>query len=204
MATSEMEVAVMDFSAPFPLDPPPPGWRHRQFWTRGPMKMSFTTKDDIPAIRLETDGTASMLLRRVDIDLQHYPTLAWRWYVEQPIRSPLDERTRAGDDHPARLFIALETTSGDTRRMEIIWGNKLRAGDYKFIGAFPHYVANGGEANLHRWFAEEVDLLAIYRRLWPDETPARIVEIGLFADSDETRSHSASYFADVRVKRRTY
>jgi hypothetical protein len=35
-----------------------------------------------------------MLFRHVDIDLAAYPMLAWRWYIELPIRSPLDERTR--------------------------------------------------------------------------------------------------------------
>jgi hypothetical protein len=25
------------------------------------------------------------------------------WYIQLPIRSPLDERTRKGDDHPARF-----------------------------------------------------------------------------------------------------
>jgi Protein of unknown function (DUF3047) len=37
--------------------------------------------------------------------LAAYPMLAWRWYIELPIRSPIDERTREGDDHPARLFL---------------------------------------------------------------------------------------------------
>jgi hypothetical protein len=37
--------------------------------------------------------------------LAAYPVLAWRWYIELPIRSPPDERTREGDDHPARLFL---------------------------------------------------------------------------------------------------
>ena len=36
------------------------------------------------------------LFRHVDIDLAAYPMLAWRWYIELPIRSPLDERTREG------------------------------------------------------------------------------------------------------------
>jgi len=29
--------------------------------------------------------------------------------------------------------------------MEIIWGNKLKAGDYKYVDRFPHYVADGGD-----------------------------------------------------------
>jgi hypothetical protein len=53
-ANGEPEVAVMDFSAPFPLDPLPAGWYHRTFWTRGPMQMAFATKDGVPSLRFET------------------------------------------------------------------------------------------------------------------------------------------------------
>jgi hypothetical protein len=198
----EDEVEVMDFSKPFPFEPMPPGWSHRKFWTRAPMTMSLSQKEGVAAIRLETRGTASMLVRYVDIDIDAYPRLAWRWYVETPIASPLDERTREGDDHPARLYLAFRTARGKRRAMEVIWGNRLRAGDYKTIGGFPHYVANGGDENVGAWHAEEIDLSRVYGEIWPDGEPAHLTEIALFCDSDETRSHTVSYFADVRMRRR--
>jgi hypothetical protein len=80
----------MDFSRTFPLDPLPSGWRHRKFWTRAPMTMAFAVKDGVPSMRLETHDGASMLFHAVEIDLASCPTLAWRWYIELPIRSPLD------------------------------------------------------------------------------------------------------------------
>jgi hypothetical protein len=61
-------VTVMDFSQSFPLDPLPSGWRHRKFWTRAPMTMSFAVKDGVPGMRFETHDSASMLFRSVDID----------------------------------------------------------------------------------------------------------------------------------------
>jgi hypothetical protein len=69
-------VTVMDFGRSFPLDPLPSGWRHRKFWTRSPMTMSFTVKDGVPGMRFETRDSASMLIRQVDIDLAAYPMLA--------------------------------------------------------------------------------------------------------------------------------
>ena len=197
----EAEAVIMDFSRPFPLDPPPPGWDHREFLTRRPMTISFATKEGVPALRLETNGTASRLFRHVKIDLQRYPVLDWRWYIEKPIDSPLDERTRKGDDHPARFFIAMRTRDGHDRAMEVIWGNKLKAGDYKYIGAFPHYVADGGNENAGRWRNEEIDLRRIYETIWKDAKPAEVVEIAIFCDSDETGTSSVSYVADVRMKR---
>ena len=203
----ERELVVMDFSKPFPLDPPPPGWVHRRFWTRAPMQMSFQEKDGVKALRLATHDSASMLFRHVDVAVATYPFLVWRWYIEQPIDAPADERTHAGDDHPARLFLAFRTGSGDSRRMEIIWGDKLHAGDYKFINGFPHYVADGGDENVRQWRREAVDLRAIIRHIWPDLADAqaaslRLVDIALFCDSDETHTKSVAYVADVKLAQR--
>ena len=201
LPSGERALVVMDFAVPFPLDPPPAGWYHRRFWTRPPMQMSFATKDGVPALRLATHASASMLVRHVDVDVAAYPVLMWRWYIEHPIVSDRDERTREGDDHPARLFLAFRTDTGESRRMEIIWGNKLRAGDYKFIGGFPHYVADGGDDRLGGWRDETVDLRPVLRHIWPDGASARLLDIALFCDSDETRTSSVAYVADVRLIR---
>lgn len=197
----EPEATLMDFSKPFSLQPLPAGWAYHTFWTRGPMQMKFVSKDEVPALRFETRSTASMLFRHVDFDISTYPILNWRWYIEQPIESTLDERTPAGDDSPARLFLVFKTTAGKTRRMEIIWGNKLRTGDYKFIRGFPHYVADGGDRNAHQWKTETINLQDIYNRIWSDHAPAHLVDLAIFCDSDDTRGHTVSYFSYVRIRR---
>ena len=200
MAGGSASVPVMDFTAPMALDPPPAGWWHRTFWTRRAAKFSLAHKDGIAALKIVTDDSASMLVRFVDMDLAAYPYLSWRWLVEKPIRSPIDERTDAGDDHPARLFIAFRNGAGKRRALEIIWGNRLlRRGDVKFRGSFPHYVANGGAGNVGRWHEERVDLLALFRRFWPDDRPGRVTDIAVFCDSDETGTSSISYFAAIRL-----
>ena len=126
----EAELMIMDFRYPPGLDPIQAGWAHRKFFWHSPMKIEFVEKEGIPAVKLSTHDTASMLMRHVEIPLNEYPTLKWSWLVEQPISSPLDEETTEGDDHPARFFTAFETETGERRAMEIIWGNRLRAGQY--------------------------------------------------------------------------
>ena len=193
---------IMNFIEPLSLDPLPDGWYHRRFWRHGPMDISFATKEGTPAIRLATSDTASMLFRHVDVPLDGYPILSWRWFIEKGIDSEIDELTRDGDDHPARFFVVFEASGGETHPMEIIWGNQsLRAGDYKVIGSFPHYVANRGRENLGRWHDEAVDLTEIYRTLWGDPGGARMIDIAIFCDSDETGGETVAYVADVRVRR---
>ena len=72
------------------------------------MTMSFAVKDGVPSMRFETHDSASMLFRHVDIDLAAYSVQC----IELPICSSLDERTREGDDHPARLFLRFLTNRG--------------------------------------------------------------------------------------------
>ncbi len=195
------EITVMDFGDPLSLDPLPEGWFHRTFFWHAPMDIDFEEKEGVNAIRLETSDSASMLIRHVQIDLQTYPMLSWQWYVEKPISSSLDESTREGDDHPARFFITFEGTDGTSGAKEIIWGNLLEAGAYKFIGEFPHYVARGGNENTGLWHMETVDLASIYQHIWPDESPGVVTNLALFCDSDNTNSSSIAFFANVSMSR---
>ena len=202
--------AVMDFKNGIPLDPLPPGWFHRKFILQPPMEISFVTKQDRPAIRLATHASASMLFRYVDINIDEYPNLAWSWLIEQPINSNIDESTRAGDDHPARLYLKFQAPDGALHSMEIIWGNKkLHRGDWKYLksfwsrSSFPHYTANGGDDNAGGWIDESVNLRGLYRKLWGDPKGARLIEIALFCDTDQTGAESIAYFGMVKVEKTT-
>jgi Protein of unknown function (DUF3047) len=99
-----------------------------------------------------------------------------------PIRSPLEERTREGDDHPARLFLRFLTDRGEKRAMEVIWGNRLKPGDYKYIGGFPHFVADAGDDRVGKWLNERIDLRRVYAEIWKDAAPAHLVDVALFCD----------------------
>ena len=198
---------LMDFAHPLDLAALPPGWRHRTFWRYRPMQISFVTHAGRPAIRLATHGTASMLFRDVDVDLDRQPLLAWGWLVEQPVVSEIDELSEAGDDHPARLYLKFLARDGQSHALEIIWGNrKLVAGDWKYLKsfwrtqAFPHYTARGGQANVGRWLDERVDLRMLYRTQWGDPTGVRLVELALFCDTDQTGASSVAYFSTIRAE----
>jgi hypothetical protein len=210
VAADSPSLVVMDFHQPLALDRLPAGWHHRTFFRTDPMQISFASKEGRPSIRLATHHSASMLYRYTDIPLDQFPLLGWDWFVEQPIVSDIDETTKAGDDHPARLYLKFRTAAAETHAMEIIWGNrKLHAGDWKYLespwsgSSFPHYVARGGNENVGRWHDEKVDLRALYRKQWGDPGGASLIEVALFCDTDATGGQSVAYFSTVRVERAT-
>jgi len=202
VSSGDERLEVMSFVEDFSFDPLPAGWTHRTFWTKPEMELSQTEKDGKRALRCETNGGGSILGRATDVPLSEYPTFVWDWYVEVPIDSQIDERTEEGDDHPARFYIRFRDTEGEDHTIEIIWSNdRFAPGEWKIIGDFHHYVANGLDANVGQWWHEEVDLQAIYRKATGRTDDARTTLVAIFCDSDETGTRSVAYFADVALSK---
>jgi Protein of unknown function (DUF3047) len=194
VSTGQPIVVAMDFATPFSLTPPPEGWLHVKFPTIKAMELDFVAKEGVPALRCETRDGGSILGRWTNIDLAAYPRLTWRWFVETPIASDIDERTTRGDDHPIRFYLEFKDTLGKPHSAEIIWGNKrLVRGDWKILEGIAHYVADGGDANIGQWRNEEADLVAIYQRTSGRNDIPRLTQLAIFCDSDNTNGHSIAY-----------
>lgn len=206
LAGAGPNVALMDFSNPIPLSPPPPGWWHLKFLTKPPMQISFVKKAAVKALRCDTSASGSIFGRHTDIDLAQFPNLAWSWRVETPVTAKVPETESNGDDHPARLLMMFDDSEGSEHYMEIIWSNGLfKAGQWKYIGSFPHYVANGGNAetgeNTNIWFNEKVSLLELYRTSAKRSDAPRLKYISIFCDTDDTGAKSVAYFANVELRK---
>ena len=203
VANGSTSTTVMEFSTLSSIDDLPSGWWHRKFWTKPAMELSLVDHQGTRALRCETNGGGSIFGRNTDIALADLSILTWDWFVEVPIISDTDEATREGDDHPARLFIAFEDGDAKAHHVEIIWSNQRYApGDYKYIGEFPHYVANGLNENIGQWHSQSVDLAQIYQDITKRPDSGRLKLISVFCDSDDTGTHSVAYFSDVTLSAR--
>ena len=100
------------------------------------------------------------------------------------------------------FFFGSQPTAARTALMEVIWGNRLRPRDYKYIGSFPHFVADAGDDRVGRWLDERIDLARVYAEIWKDAAPVHLVDVAVFCDSDDTHTASISYFAYVRLEQR--
>lgn len=175
------------------------GWVHRTFFTASAADYQMVQNEGGAALQCITNNSASILARDTQIPVAALPKLSWDWKVNQPIESDVDEATKDGDDHPARFFLVFSSDTEDRRAMEIIWSNKKYApGEYKIIGDFHHYVANGLNENTGTWHSQIVDLQQIYTDIGGTGTPTLDV-IGFFCDSDNTGAQSDAMFRNVRL-----
>lgn len=198
-------VSMMDFSKPPSVDPVSKGWFHVKFLTKPAMQISFVSKQGRDSLRCETIKGGSIFGRFTDIDLVKFPMLKWGWFVEQPVVSDVPEDVAAGDDHPVRFLIQFEDSKASDHAIEIIWSNgKFKKGDWKIIGNFHHYVADGGDAksgeNLNVWFDESVNLLELYRTATGRSDDARLKYISVFCDTDDTKTKSTAYVSSVELR----
>ena len=71
-----------------------------------------------------SNGTASARHLSIDIDILSMPVLFWRWRVDSSL-AVLDERTKAGDDFAARIYVVSEGIGIFKRPLSIsyVWGN---------------------------------------------------------------------------------
>ncbi len=206
LASDASTVTLMDFASPPTVEPISRGWWEIGFLTKPKMKISFVEKANIKALRCETNGSGSIFGRHTDIDLASFPMLTWNWLIEQPVIAEAPEIERKGDDHPARFMVHLRDSESSEHYFEIIWSNgAFKAGQWKIIGTFPHYVANGGDAksgeNTNTWFNEKVNLLELYHTATKRSDNPRLINMAIFCDTDDTGTKSTAYFGRVLLEK---
>jgi hypothetical protein len=129
------------------------------------------------------------------------------WGSSKSIRSPTSARAKATITRRG-CFFGSRRIVAEKRAIEVVWGNRLRPDDYKYIGGFPHFVADAGDKTCRALARRENRSGArlrrdrVYAETWKDGAPARLTDVAVFCDSDDTHTASISYFAHVRLERR--
>jgi Protein of unknown function (DUF3047) len=206
LAGNTATVTLMDFTTPFILDPVPKGWWQISFFTKPAMTLSFVEKSGVEALRCETASSGSIFGRHTDIELAQFQNLTWNWLIEKPVIADAPEGEWKGDDHPARLMLHVRDSMAKEHYFEIIWSNgAYQPGQWKIIGGFHHYVANGGNArsgeNTNKWFNEKVNLLELYRTATSLTDNPHLINIAIFCDTDDTGSSSTAYFGKITLEK---
>ena len=163
-------------------------WEEKVF--SGRTTYETVRKDGRDVVRATSDGTASGLYFRQRIDLEKTPILRWTWRVEGTL-GDIDERTRAGDDYSARVYVIrshpvlLWKTPGGELRL----GQRETGGRYMAERLYRRFEKRRGPHRGHRragqWVDERRDVRADFRALFGK--PVRYVDA--VANHDRYRQH---------------
>ena len=137
-------------------------WKVREF--SGTTDYSLVQEEGRRTLAAETDGQASVLYREREVDLAATPMLTWSWKVDG-VYAGIDERTKSGDDYPARVYVVLRTgvLPWSTLALNYVWASgQPRDSIWKspYTDKARMIAVRSGPAGTGGWACERRDVVA--------------------------------------------
>lgn len=173
-------------------------WSRHSF--HGETSYSAVIRDGRQVIRAESSGSASILFRELRIDLEKTPYLNWSWLVEGVIPG-LDERTKSGDDYPARIYIVANDglLPWQSKAVNYVWAGKLPK-ETRWKSAFTDnslmIAVRSGDSEKNSWVREKRNVKADFQ-LFLGKTIRYIDMIALMSDSDNSGASVSAEYGDI-------
>ena len=192
-ASAAAELRVGDFSGGA-LQP----WQTKVF--EGETGYRLVEDEGRTVLRADSDGTASGLYREIEVDLTETPYLNWSWKVAGVLEG-IDERTRAGDDFPARVYVVVSGGAlfWRTRSLVYVWASSQPAGsrwENPFTGNARHIAVQSGPGRVGQWVQEKRNLRQDWQALF-GETIDRIDAVALMTDTDNSDRSATAWYGDI-------
>lgn len=175
------------------------GWESKYF--EGVTDYSLVKENGRTVLKAHSKMSASGLIKKVKLDPNRFHYLRWSWKVAGIIRNG-DERTKAGDDYAARVYVVFPGRFfWQTKAINYIWANRLPKGE-SIANAYTSnarmVAVESGPEKTGQWINEERDILADYRRLFKEE-PREIGAIAIMTDTDNTGEEAIAWYGEISI-----
>lgn len=170
-------------------------WTTRSF--QGETHYSVVRERGVEVLKASAQGQASAKYLTYEIDLRETPYLHWCWKVDARY-SGLDERSKAGDDYPARLYVARKTglLPWQVQSVNYVWSSNQSAGS-RWPNAFTDramlLAQQGEQSPLGKWHAEVRDVSADFKALFGEAT-WKVNGVALMSDGDNAGGNATAWY----------
>lgn len=157
-----------------------------------------------------SNGSASGLVLKQEIDLTETPFLNWQWLIENRLQG-LDERIKVGDDFAARIYVVIDggwrfwnTLSlnyvwSSNQEQGLVWNNPFAGENVKMMSV------RGAKSAVGRWQREKQnvyqDLIATFGDKGSEasnqEAYGKIDAIAIMTDTDNSEKDAVAYYGDL-------
>ncbi len=171
-------------------------WKTKSF--AGETQYQRVEKDGRRVLQADSKGTASGLYREITVNLERTPYLNWSWRVNN-VLTGVDERTKAGDDYPARVYVVVSggLAFWRTRSLVYVWSSNQPVGstwDNAFTSNVRTIALRSG--NVAGWFNEKRNVRADFKRLFGDDIQ-QIDAVALMTDTDNSGQAATAWYGDI-------
>lgn len=173
-------------------------WKRHSF--HGETSYNTVTRDGRQVILAESSGSASVLFRELRVDLEKTPWLNWSWRVNNTIPG-LDERTKSGDDYPARIYIVTEEGlfPWQSKAVNYVWAGTLPQ-ETRWLSAFTDsslmIAVRSGDAEVDSWVQEKRNVKTDFQYFLG--RPVRYIDVvALMSDTDNSGASVSAEYGDI-------
>jgi hypothetical protein len=175
-------------------------WKSRSF--RGELQRAgIENEGDNPVLRLDSSRSAGGYFAPVTGDARE---VGWRWKVAFPLTGAAPERSKAGDDYAARVFVLFDPLplGRRTRAICYVWA---RAEPRESLFPSPYLdrvatiVLESGGDRTGDWVSERRVLGDDFRRSFGSPPPP-VKGVAIMVDTDDTRARATAWFDDVVLR----
>ena len=178
-----------------------PGWETKSF--AGQTHYTAEHDDKQFCIKATSTAAASGLFRKIDYDPKEQPILRWSWKIERTLAKG-DERTKAGDDYAARVYVVFPSLLfWKTRALNYIWANKLPRGEAlpnAFTANAMMIAVESGNGRAGQWLKEERNIYEDFKKYFKTEPP-RVGAIAIMTDTDNTGESAIAWYGPIIIGR---
>ena len=175
------------------------GWESKAF--SGKTQYKIKQQGNLKSLSATATGSASGLGVKKRIDLTKTPFLNWSWRVDKPL-PPLNEKTKAGDDYAARLYVIIDggLFIWKTRALNYVWSSTPSKGT-KWNNAFAPKNARMLSVRDSRngpgqWLKEKQNVAEDFKNLY-GFVPRYIDGVALMTDTDNSGGSAAASYGDI-------
>lgn len=190
-------------------------WDERAF--AGHTQYVSVTEDNRTALQATTEATASLLFRRQTVDLSSTPILEWSWKISSvlPTKAKVGdqtpgsrfERTKAGDDFPARIYVVYQPgiLPTEARAINYVWSSHEPVGEHwrnPYQSSAQMIVVESGAERIGQWVTITRNVKEDFKRFFDIDTNT-LHGFAVMVDGDNTGSSTTSWFDYLKFTQAT-
>jgi len=175
------------------------GWQTKSFV--GETEYTIVEEEGRPVLLANSVGSASVLGRKIKIDLTKTPYVNWSWKVERGLPK-VDETTKSGDDFAARLYFVKSGGFAiwNTKALNYVWASsQLR--DTSWPNAFEPsnsimHAVRGSWDPIGEWRHEKRNVREDFKKSFGKDIKS-VNGVAIMTDTDNTGLRARAVYGDI-------
>ncbi len=175
------------------------GWKERSF--AGNTDYEMVEEQGSRVLRGHTNGKASILYTEQSVNLKNTPVIEWSWKVDRTYEG-INERSRQGDDFPARLYVVAKTgfLPWDTLAINYVWSADAPLGDSwanPFTRKAQMVVVQTGNQHVGTWVQQQRNVAEDFKTYF-DTDITDLSGYAVMVDGDNAKREAIAWFGQIQ------